>query len=482
MKRPILLFILLLSQIIISQEKFLEINNNFKEGTRKVHTAFPVVDEATGNFAIFLDDDNNIYGFLYSAALDLIGEFASEGLPKKYEQIIGYSVNGKEIRLFLKDRKDKTFGSILFNFENKSTEETLYDFKLKNEVYVGGYSDASKFHLVTINKESSILNFYVFEEGSEYTKQSLDLSKESFYDNQGAVQHLYTIMSTGGSETRFGNFNSFKIDKIDSHSPNSIETTSEILKMYPEKHGFKLTIDTQTLTYIIDVSTEELNYTLSTIEKPSISAPMVNSNSFILDDKIYLISSSDEEMVFSIKSLETGKELKNLQVKKDEEIIFKNTPIIQEGGTYKDYREMEKSSKFLRRLSKEDIGVAVVKSNNDYVITMGSKKEMVRGGAPMMMPGFGMPMGAIGGFTVTFNPTFYAYGSYNSTKATRIECLFDQDFNHKSGDIPKNVFDIITESADTFPKKDAETVFKLNDSYIWGVYNKKLNQYTLFKF
>ena len=113
----------------------------------------------------------------------------------------------------------------------------------------------------------------------------MDLSKESFYDTQGAVQHLYTIMATGGSETRFGNFSSFKIDKIDSHSPNSIETTSEILKMYPGKHGFKLTIDTQMLTYIVDVSTEELNYTLSTIEKPSISAPLFNSNSFIFANR-----------------------------------------------------------------------------------------------------------------------------------------------------------------------------------------------------
>ncbi len=482
MKNSFLILCLLLVQFSISQEKFLEISNDLKEGSRKVHTAFTVIDEETGNFALFLDDDNKMYGFLFSPSLKLINRFASEGLPKKYNQIIGYSILDKKIRLFLKDKNDKTFGSVLFDFEQGITQETLYDFKLKQEFFVEGYSNASKFHLITIPKDSNLFHDYIFEEGKELVQETIDLSNESFVDDQGTPKSLNTIMSTGGNVQTIGSQYRFQVDKIDSEAPNSVESTSNIVKMYPGKSGFTLSIDTQRRTYIIDISTQTLQPLVSSIEKPYLPAAVVNSNSFILEDKIYMISATSDDMAFSVKTLDSGEELKNIVITKDDEITFSNTPIIQEGGMYSSYREMEKTSKFLRRLGKEDIGVAVSKHKGNYVVTMGSKKEISRGGAPMMMPGVGFAMASAGAFAVTFNPTFFAYGSYSSTKATRIECLFDENFNHKEGEIPKNSFDRIKEAADKFPSTDAETVFRLDDSYIWGFYNKKLDKYILYKF
>jgi len=469
-------------QLNNAQEKFLEINNDLKDGSRKVHTAFTIVDEQTGNFAVFLDDENKLYGFLYDTDLKLINRFTSEGLPKKYSEIVGYSINGEMIRLFLKDNRDKRFGSVLFNFSNGTTEETLYDFKLKDEVYVEGYSNTSTFHLITMSKESSLFNLYLFEEGSQLKKETIDLSDERFIDNFGNQQNLNRIMAWGGARQTSGSLYSFKVDKIDAHSPNSIETVSEIVKMYPGDSGFQISVETEDLTYLIDISTKELDYLLKKIEKPRLSENSPNSNSFILDDKIYQISSTRDEMAFSIKSLDNNEELKSILVGKDDEIYFKNTPIIQEGGTYSNYREMEKTSKFLRRLSKEDIGIAVTEHKNHYIITMGSKKDVQRGGGGMMMPGFGIPIATAGSFTVMFNPTFFAYGSYSNTKATQIECIFDENFNHKEGEVPSNVFDKIHDAAENFPKKTAETIFKLKENYIWGYYNKKLDKYIMYKF
>jgi len=185
-------------------------------------------------------------------------------------------------------------------------------------------------------------------------------------------------------------------------------------------------------------------------------------------------------MLFSVTSLDGKKELKNILINKDEEINFKNTPIIQEGGTYKSYRELDKTSKFLRRLGRENIGIAVTKSKNDYIVTIGAKVDIPSGG--MMMSGFGMPLATAGAFTVTFNPTSFAYSSYSGTKATRIKCLFDYDFNHIDGNIPENVFDRIRNMSDEIKNKDAETVFKLNNHYVWGFYDKKTDKYILYQF
>lgn len=482
MRVPILAFFFLFFQLNHAQEKFLEIHNDLKDGARKVHTAFTIVDDQTGNFAVFLDDENKLYGFLYDSDLNLIDRFTSDGLPKKYSEIIGYSIKGELIRLFLKDNRDKRFGSVLFNFSNGKTEETLYDFKLKDEVYVEGYNDASTFYLITMTKESSLFNLYLFDEGSEFQKETIDLSGERFIDNFGNQQNLNRIMAWGGARKTNGSLYSFKIDKIDSQSPNSIETVSEIVKMYPGDSSFQISVETQVYTYLIHISTEKLEYSLQKIEKPRLSDVSPNSNSFILKDKIYQISSTKEEMAFSVKSLDSDKELKSILVNKDDELYFKNTPIIQEGGAYSNYREMEKTSKFLRRLSKEDIGIAVTEHKNHYIITMGSKKEVYRGGGGMMMPGFGIPVASAGAFTVMFNPTFVAYGGYSNTKATQIECIFDENFNHKEGEVPTNIFDKIHDATEVFPKKTAENIFKLNGNYIWGYYNKKLDKYIMYKF
>lgn len=481
MKKIFQILLAIFSLSIFSQEKYLEIENDLKIGSKNVKSAFSVVNENTGNFAIFLDDDNALYGYLYSPGLDLVRRFASEGLPKQFSQIIGYSIQGKKIRLFLKDSKSKIFGSVLFDFEIGSTEETVYDFKLKHELYVEGYTDESKFYLITLLKGTNELNFYVFDEGKPFQKESINIKGTPFFNNLGAIINLNELMGTGGKDLNRSSYG-FNVDKIDSESPNSIETTSSIVKMYPGKSGFKLTVDAQRRTYILDFSTSNLSYTVSTIDKLTTSGTEINSNSFILDDKIYIISASTEEMIFSIKNLASGEELKNFRVTKNEEIPFKNTPIIQEGGKLKNYRILDKTSQFLRRMSNEDIGVATTKSNNNFVVTLGSKKEISSGGAPMMMPGFGIPVGSIGSFAVTFNPTFFAYGNYTSTKATRIESLFDEDFNHLKGEIPENVFDKISEAGLKLPSTDAETVFKLGNSYIWGFYDQKLEKYILYRF
>ncbi len=481
MKKLVFVLFISLTYFAQAQVPFLEISNELKEGSRKVHTAFSVVDEETGNFAIFLDDENRLYGFLYNSSLELIGKFSSEGLPNKYSQIIGYSIHNLNIRLFLKDNKDKSFGSVLFDFENGTSKETIYEFKLKDEVYVEGYNELSKFHLITLTKESSLFNFYSFEEGKHFIKETLDLSQEKFVDNFGNQQNLNRIMAWGGEREPDRSTFSINVDKIDSESPNSIESTTKNVKIYPKKSGFLLTSETSNHTLLFDISTKNLNYTLNRIEKPKLSLPRPNTNSFIINNKIFQIASSSNQLGVSIKSLDGKQEFKNILVEKNEEIHFKNTPIIQEGGTYKSYRELDKTSKFLRRLERENIGIAVTKSDNDYIVTMGANIS-IPGGNASMTPGFGIPLTSSGAFTVQFNPTYFAYGNYSITKATRIECWFDQNFNHIEGDIPENVFDKIKDTSDEFRNKEAETIFKLNDFYIWGYYNNKEDKFLMYKF
>src|SRR5690606_40152917 len=70
-------------------------------------------------------------------------------------------------------------------------------------------------------------------------------------------------------------------------------------------------------------------------------------------------------------------------LKRDASISFKNTPIIQEGATavpFVNRRELEESSKYLRKITSGDLGITVLKQDNHFYITLGGYKEVNNSG------------------------------------------------------------------------------------------------------
>ena len=99
-----------------------------------------------------------------------------------------------------------------------------------------------------------------------------------------------------------------------------------------------------------------------------------------------------------------------------------------------------------------------------------------------MMGGFGaIPMASFGGATLFFNPTALAYNSFTNTKSTRIECLFNDNFEHlKDEKVADNVFDKIKKSSAS--NHVTETIFRYKDYFIKGNYNNYTKIYTLKKY
>lgn len=486
MRKKIIVFFLLLPAIIYSQEKFLSIDNSLKKGSRSVKDSFVVLNEENNTLAFFIDDNKTLNGYLYSENLELKAKYASEGLPNKFDEIIGETKNGNSIQLFLKDKKNKRFGSVTFNFDTSTSIEKEFDFKLKKDRYLQSFSFKDKFYLVTVKKRSSILNIYIFDHQGNYELKEINLSNEKFINSTKENVDLYTLITEVDVISNF-----VDISKIDNSTPNSVDVTKNFSKFYSNKDHFIISLDESDLvTYIIKVSIPELSVDFSYVQKEQLlndtGTGFVETNSYLTNDKIFQIISSSKEMIFTVKDLNTKKELKKISLNKDQKISFKNTPIIQEGGVYNPdrVREMEKTSKFLRKISSGNVGLAVIKRDDGYQVTMGGSKELSTGGGAMpMMGGFGgLPIATAGAFTISYNPVFFAYNSYAGTKSTRIECLFDNDFNHIEGEIPRNVFDEIKDFTEKIKQKKAENVFRFKDLYIYGYYNSKIEKYILYKF
>src|SRR5690606_15640921 len=124
------------------------------------------------------------------------------------------------------------------------------------------------------------------------------------------------------------------------------------------------------------------------------------------------IASSKDEMRFLINDL-SGVLITDYFVKRDASISFKNTPIIQEGATavpFVNRRELEESSKYLRKITSGDLGITVLKQDNHFYITLGGYKEVNNSGGGMMMTGGVSTVGPT--HVMVMNPTFYSYNAY----------------------------------------------------------------------
>lgn len=384
---------------------------------------------------------------------------------------MGSTIYGDDYRIFLSNKKKKKFASIQFSFANKST--SIKEFKLpKNEVFIQSLSHLDTFFMLVADKRIGNLYLYDFDVDGNPKKHQIQFVNGSL------------LFSAANKPLRIAQvlIKNEVIKKFEKDTPNAIETASEKVKMFIDGNQVKITYDknnkyTQVLT--LDLTSKKM--TRKNFNKPMtfIKSSNKKTNSFIYEDKIVIVAATRKVLQMEVLDFNTGTVLKKYAVHKDQDIQFKNTPIVQKGGAFKQYRELETTKKFLRKITTDKIGVSVIKNKGDYQFTIGGSIPK-RSAMPMM--GFGgLPIASFGNVTVFFNPTMLAYSSFANTKSIQIECLFDANFNHISDKkVPKNVFDKIKRSHTR--NKAASTVFKYKGSYFKGDYNSWDKKYYIKKY
>ncbi len=482
-----------------SQEELTVFENTLKTSSSSLKDVIPIVNEKSGDISLFLMDATKVYGYLLNDEFEVINSLSSEDKSRKYKMLIGKSIsNTNDYRIYLTNNNQNKFASINFSYGEKASTFEEFGLSSKKEMLVQTVTYNNDFYLISILKNSSKLIFYKFNDNGKFDRTELDFSSNKFMNSYNKESNIFRLITSGSGS--YGLKMVIDLKKIDENSPNSIEITSEKSKLYLRENSLVFTFDeNQKYTQIITVNLDTYESEISAINKPNFKSDEIENsensiynsvfnkktNSFLMGNNLFLIGSTDDEFNFMVKNYSTKEIIKQYTVNVEDSITFKNTPIIQEGGAFESYREMEKTRKFLRKITSGDIGVAVYKKGNKYQITLGGKKEIQRGGGGMMMPmgGFGVPIASAGAVTVFFNPTYAAFNSYTSTKSTHIKGLFDINFEHLKGDIEKNVFDKIYEFEENENTANyGETIFRYNGYYILGNYLTKDKKYILRKF
>lgn len=451
-----------------AQENLITFNNDLKTSSSDIKDVIPIVDEKTGSIAFFVADAKNVYGYKIDSTFKVTHKISSEEKRRKFKILIGSSISdNNSYRVFLTTKNQDKFFSIQFSFEDGTTSTKEFELN-NNEKFIQTVNYNNAFYLISASKLTNGLYIHTFDEEGNPKRNTINFSSTRFINKKGKNTNLVNLL-IGGDH----------IKKFEENTPNSIELTSEERKMYLRGNKILFTFDHhKTFTQILEIDLSTFNVDSFQFKKPNIGTKAKRSNSYINDNYVFTIAASNEKFLMEVLDFKTGNLIKNYTGYKNDSITFKNTPIIQEGGMYDNYRELGKTKRFLKRIVKGNTGISARKVGNLFHVVMGGYiVQKMNGG--MMMPFGGLPIASIGSVTVFFNPTMLAYNSFENNKATRIESLFDENFNHVKGEIKENAFDKMRNFSSN---NKGTTIFKYKGFFIKTQYKSFIKDFRFRKF
>ncbi len=481
LERVFMLCFILVSFIGNSQEILTTFKNDLKTKDTKIKDVTPIVNTINGEICILISDAKNVYGYTIDNQFNVIQKLISKDKRRTYKTIIGTSIapNG-DYRLYLTNKYKTKFLTVNFSFKNQKVSSKEFQLKVIDETFIQTASYNNKFYLITNRKSRDILAIYVFDDDGNYKRQRIDLTNTRFISKTNKPITVSQILSRTDAQLGIVHDQGklYNINQIDESIPNTIETTADAKKMYLKDNSVIFTFDYhRNFTQVLTIDLDTFKATSQQFKKSQnhFDFSRERSNSFIHNNHIFIISYNSNKLVFEIIDYKSHKKINEFSIIKNRVIDFKNSPIFYKKQSLfsNKIKEKEKSTKFLQRLRGDKIGISSRMVNDKYHITIGGYNiQQSRNPSSNL---------SFGNSPISFAPSMFIHNSNTRTESTRIECVFDQNFNHIKGDIIDDAFDKMQKHQLEIDK-GVETIFKYKDFFIRGEYNPTTKEYILRKF
>lgn len=403
-----------------------------------------------------------------------------------------------EINLFFSNYRGDGFFLMSLDEENEKAYVKQYDLKFDSkERFFKTLNHHNQFQMLTYVKGASVLKRYLFSK-SKVKTIVYDLEDESFYNKYGTQAPLSNVLGSKDD-----------CSVIESNIPLSLEIASKKVKIYPSKEELLISLNHRKegtrIIRLNSTNNTSKTYFFKAKTKSLGVEQIKKSNSFILNDTLYFLSMTKNDLSFSASNINTEEQFKMILFKKNDSILFKNGPIYEQGSvttspfsnkSVSERRVIETSKKFLQRLSKSDIAIQVFERDRMIDLTIGGINSNKGGGGYSTTSSItGIQEGKNNQIEIvrsSTTPLYYSFNSYISSSSIFFKSLLNSnDFTHIVNDSPNiasNVFDRISmrsrylKNAVLKRKLAIETIFKMHDFWVYGYYNKKEKTYTLVRF
>jgi hypothetical protein len=433
--------------------------------SRDFHEIMVAPEAKNHGAVVFASDKNTVTALRYTRVLYYKDSLATERPDAgEYDFMAGYSYNNSgEPSAYWASEDFKNIQELHFNFETKTVNDYNFVMPFTNEVIVSTFSANNFFYILSLPKGDTKLKLYAFYEG-RYLIRSLDFSKFTFKD---ADNHPTTFSKLLAD---------YPIQKIESQSYNPLPATAGKIKMYVSADAIQLTFDQNAAyTQVFTISTS--TYTVTERIVPQIIVEDGSSNSFLHSQKLYQVSVNDEQLNLTATDLSSGKAIKTYKAGRDENISFKNSPLLEQMGNRRS-TEFKNTKRFLRRLSSADPSISVYQTPNDLMVVTGAVRNVTPTGdviLGVMLTGATIATGVGSG---DFSGMFPG-----NTETSYFESLFDDNFNHKPLPQQRLAADYIGQYIGMNEKSiSLETVFRYDYYYVLGYYDAKAKKYVMVRF
>lgn len=478
--KTIVLFITFISfsMLLSGQTERLSFKIDAKS-TRWKKETYSLQNYETKDLAFLISERKQIHAHLFNQGFGEISNFIFDKPKSKYDSPLGYTVNGNNYNLLYANSRFNDFIIITVNFDSKTATKKELDFDLDDELFIDTVLHNDNLFFISSDEQKIVIR-------SLSKDNTLNVVKSFDIKDISTNKWIYQ-----GYEASWGFFfNSIEesnFTKIDHRVPISIEQASTPNKIYKFENNLILTLDDNengTLTYNIDLNTLDISEKSFTYPKGKID-DFKRYNSFVYNNKVFQFASSRKEMNFSIKD-QNDKILKEFYLTKEDSITFINGPIVQEGQTmlpFQSKRELEASSKYLRKISSGDIGISVLKVDNLYEVTLGGYKIV-----PTTTIGFGVGGGTtfagagVVNFGPVFNPTFFNYNSFGATKATFFDTVLTENFEHVKKEFEPSLNQRIDDFMVDYKGITGEDLFFIGKKPFYAYFNQKMKEFVLIEF
>jgi hypothetical protein len=232
--------------------------------------------------------------------------------------------------------------------------------------------------------------------------------------------------------------------------------------------------------------------------KPAPKNVSYSDNSFLFRNKLYYVRATNDSLLVQIADPYSGAINKSFSTASDQEIAWKNTPILEEGSTASQrgnneeknkqlLRDREKTKQLLRKMIRDTAVIMAKAYGNDQIeVVVGSyaKKSMILHAPGYNNNGFTGRPASLGSSYI--GPPSYTNGGFDReswTRSTHFKMLLNTDYSQMPGEPANSVYEKIERyTASLHIPSDLENIFVINELYYYAYYDKEERRLVVIKF
>lgn len=481
LKKIFILYLFTISANGLSQE----IINSFRMPLNSDNFVFDIKNDSTQTSTLFNISRNKILAIKLSENKQIIDSISSEFNVEKYS-IVGSNYNKNTNVIYCKNKKTGTLSSLSFDFHNKKTTYINTQINLEEDNNIFNFSQDNKFYILYTRKGTNELKINIIDFKGNITSHTIDVSNFKLLNYYNQSTTLYKSIGSF-----YGAFSTKNFAVIDSKTNPSLIEASNRTKLYIKENQLIFTFDiSKSLTQILNINLKDFSASLKQIPAPNIgvsqeSNTIIESNSFLIDDKLFQFKLTPELAIISVKNLD-GKLINTYMLKSENENTNNSNSYHITTPTDNELNKLKNSKDFLERCAKLGYGVGIYcsKIDNDYQITFGAISDLQNKNISVLSL---LPVPIIGLTTALIiftleKTTFKNTSIYKNRFAVFTSLRIDnklETFSNKNHDfINSEIEDYISKTK----KISNFTISKSNENNILGFYDESTKMYTFRSF